>query len=175
MKKVAIITLSSLLVILLLLLSSCAKSGYVTLTYPTTTKTLPVITLTQTASTSRVTINKTDLAEQIAGTEEGVIEIEGAGLFYYQSDMTPLDEDIFKGITFSSYIGEGTTVTGPVNYWLWVEFDDGAKEDLNNVSLYMGNYGIDINPTKHQDPQAGVMFVTSEDIYEIYLLVSLAG
>jgi hypothetical protein len=174
MKKILLIVLNMLLLTSLLLVG-CAETGYVTLTYPATSKTLPVITVTQTTGINRVTVNKTELAEQIAGTEEGVIEIEGAGLFYYQSDMNPLDEDIFQGITFSSYIGAGTTVTGPVNYWLWVEFDDGAKEDLNNVSLYVGNYGIDINLTEHKNPQAGVMFITSNDIYEIYLMISLDG
>jgi hypothetical protein len=164
MKRISVIILSFLLTVMLAL-SGCTKTEYVTVT---DTKTLPAVTVTQTAST---------LNGDVSLADEGFFTVDGTGSFYYQRFDREIGEAIlFHDVIFtrSYYVQDGTTVTEvvvPLMYNISIEFQDDTTETLSFVGLPAED-AIDVNLTQYDSPQAGVMMVTVGYAVYTYILVS---
>jgi hypothetical protein len=165
-----------------LLLFGCAGDGmdYVTVTDANFTKTLPVVTVTRTTIDSEaIIVDEEALLAKVKGTTDGVIDIPDIGQFYYEKFT---DGIILQGITFIDYyalrVADGTTFTGPINYWVEFNFADGSKEYLSNVGLLFDE-GVHINFKQADDGTlAGVMMLTfheeSSITIAVYALAAIA-
>ncbi|MDD4924440.1 MAG: hypothetical protein PHF74_06360 [Dehalococcoidales bacterium] len=166
MKK-SLLIISGIISITSLLMCGCAvnDNDYVTVTDTNFTKTLPVVTVTRTTIDSEaVIIDEEALLAKVNGTNDGVIDIEGAGRFYYEKFS---DGVVLQGVTFIDYyalrVADGTTFTGPINYWVEFNFADSSKKYLSNVGLLFDE-GVGINFTQGDDGTiAGVMMLTYND------------
>ncbi len=155
-------------------------SDYVTVTDATFTKTLPVVTVTRTTvSSEAVIVDEEALVAQVKGTSDGVIDIPDFGRFYYEKFS---DGIVLQGVTFIDYyalkVADGTTFTGPINYWVEFNFADGSKEYLSNVGLLFDE-GVHINFKQADDGTlAGVMMLTfheeSSITIAVYALAAIA-
>ena len=180
MKK-SLLMISGIISITSLLVCGCAVNGndYVTVIDENFTKTLPIVTVTRTTIDSEaVIVDEEALLVTVKGTTDGVIDIDGAGRFYYEKFT---DGMVLQGITFVDYyaykVADGTTFTGPINYWVEFNFGDGSMKYLSNVGLLF-NEGVDINFTQGDDgTSAGVMMLIFSDagsmMRTVYVLVEL--
>jgi hypothetical protein len=181
MKKSLLITFVALSLTSLLLCGCTVNdTDYVTVTDANFTKTLPVVTVTRTTIDSEaVIVDEEALLAQVKGTSDGVIDIDGVGRFYYEKFT---DGMVLQGVTFADYyaykVADGTTFTGPINYWIEFDFSNGTTEYLSDVGLLF-NEGVDFGFTQNDNPQAGVMMLTYSDAESgamtrsVYVLVSL--
>jgi hypothetical protein len=89
---------------------------------------------------------------------------------------------VLQGVTFVDYyaykVADGTTFTGPINYWVEFNFGDGSIKYLSNVGLLFDE-GVDINFTQGDDgTSAGVMMLTISDagslMKTVYVLAKIA-
>jgi hypothetical protein len=165
MKKSLLITFVALS-LTSLLLCGCAvsDSDYVTVTDANFTKTLPVVTVTRTTIDSEaVIVDEETLLAKVKGTSDGVIDIGGVGRFYYEKFT---DGMVLQGVTFIDYysyqVAQGTTFTGPINYWIQFEFADDTTEALSDVGLLF-NEGVDFSFTQNDSPRAGALMLTYSD------------
>ncbi len=73
---------------------------------------------------------------------------------------------VLQGVTFIDYysyqVAQGTTFTGPINYWIRFEFADGTMETLSDVGLLFDD-GVDFSFTRNDNPLAGVMMLIYSD------------
>jgi hypothetical protein len=166
----------------LLLLSGCVGDGtdYATVIDTNFTRTLPVVTVTRTTIDSEALIvDEEALLAKVKGTNDGVIDIEGAGRFYYRKFT---DGVVLQGVTFIDYyalrVADGTTFTGPINYWVEFNFADGSTKYLSNVGLLFDE-GVEINFTQGDDGKiAGVMMLAYQEggsmVRTVYVLAAIA-
>jgi hypothetical protein len=181
MKK-SLPVISGIISLTSLLLCGCTvnDTDYVTVTDANFTKTLPVITVTRTTIDSEALIvDEEALLTKVKGTNDGVIDINGVGRFYYEKFT---DGMVLQEVTFVDYYSyqaaQGTTFTGPINYWIRFEFADGTTETLSDVGLLFDG-GVGFSFTRNDNPQAGVMMLIYSDAESgamtrsVYVLVSL--
>jgi hypothetical protein len=162
MKK-SLLLISGIISITSILLCGCAAddNDYVTVTDTNFTKTLPVVTVTRTTIDSEaIIVDEEALMAKVEGTTDGVIDIDGAGRFYYEKFS---DGIVVQGVTFIDYyaykVADGTTFSGPINYWVEFNFGDGSIKYLSNVGLLFDE-GVDINFVQGDDgTSAGVMML----------------
>jgi hypothetical protein len=181
MKK-SLSIISAVISITSLLLCGCAGDGtdYVTVTDANFTKTLPVVTVTRTTiSSEAVIVDEEAILAKVKGTSDGVIDIPDIGQFYYEKFT---DGMVLQGVTFidcyALKVADGTTFTGPINYWIQFDFVDGTTEHLSNVGLLF-NEGVHINFKQADDGTlAGVMMLTfheeSSITIAVYALAAIA-
>ncbi len=181
MKKSLLIT-SGIISITSLLLCGCAgdDTDYATVTDANFTKTLPVVTVTRTTiDTEAVIIDEEALLAKVKGTSDGVIDIDGVGRFYYEKFS---DGVVLQGVTFIDYyaykVADGTTFTGPINYWVEFNFTDSSKKYLSNVGLLFDE-GVDIDFTQGDDGTiAGVVMLKYHEdgsmMRTVYVLIAIA-
>jgi TM2 domain-containing membrane protein YozV len=138
MKK-SLLIMSGIISITSLMLCGCAGDGtdYATVIDANFTRTLPVVTVTRTTIDSEALIvDEEALLAKVKGTNDGVIDIDGAGRFYYGKFT---DGVVLQGVTVIDYyalrVADGPPFTGPINYWVEFNFTDGSKKYLSNVGL----------------------------------------
>lgn len=181
MKK-SLLIISCIISIASLLLCGCAGKGtdYATVIDANFTKTLPVVTVTRTTiDLEAIIVDEETLLAQVKGTSDGVIDIGGAGRFYYEKFT---DGMVLQSVTFIDYysykVAQGTTFTGPINYWVEFNFGDGSKEYLSSVGLLFDE-GVEIGFTQGDDgTSAGVMMLKFNEagsmMRTVYALVAIA-
>jgi hypothetical protein len=163
-----------------LLLCGCAvkDSGYVTVIDDNFTKTLPVVTVTRTTiNAEAVIVDEEALLAKVKGTTDGVIDIDGVGCFYYEKFS---DGMVLQGVTFVDYyaykVADGTTFTGPINYWVEFNFTGGTMEYLSDVGLLFED-GVDFGFTQNDNPRAGIMMIVYSEsgsrMHSVYVLVQI--
>jgi hypothetical protein len=180
MKK-SLLLISGIITIMSLLLCGCVANvtDYATVIDDNFTKTLAVVTATRTTiSSEAVVVDEEALLAKVKGTTEGVIDIDGAGRFYYEKFT---DGVVLQGVTFIDYyaykVADGTTFTGPINYWVEFNFADSSKKYLSNVGLLFDD-GVEINFVQGDDGTiAGVMMLKYHEdgsmMRIVYVLVAI--
>ncbi|MDD3677788.1 MAG: hypothetical protein PHD14_00975 [Dehalococcoidales bacterium] len=181
MKK-SLLIISFIISMMSLLLCGCAgdDTDYVTVTDANFSKTLPVVTVTRTTIDSEaIIVDEEALLAKVKGTTDGVIDIPDIGQFYYEKFT---DGIILQGITFIDYyalsVADGTTFTGPINYWIQFDFVDGTTEYLSNVGLLFYE-GVHINFKQADNGTlAGAMMLTYQEsgsmVNTVYVLAAIA-
>jgi hypothetical protein len=148
-----------------LLLPGCASTVHVTVADATTLTTFS---------------SEKYIWEQVKENSEGTINIQDTGFYYKLVDG--YDKNItFHGVTFvpdyAAYlISQGRYIVGSFIYYMLATFEDGTKETLFHVGLFLEQYTF-IGISKHHDPYAGVMQIRDDSLGGIYtyLLVSVTG
>ncbi len=147
-----------------------------TITTTTTMTSGAAITVTKTITTN-VFANEADILEKLAQSDEGVIDIEEQGAFYYKLFEGALDENVvFQGVTFKKTVIQTLL---PVVYTLSVAYADSTEELIMHNGTADDYYGIYFDLGQHEDPQAGVMMYlydngADEHILKLYMLVEQA-
>ena len=166
MKK-SLLIISCIISITSFLLCSCTAKDldYATVTDVGFTRTLAVVTATRTAIGSEALIvDEEAVMAKVKGTDYGVIDIDGTGRFYYEKFT---DGMVLQGVTFIDYyvlkVADGTTFTGPINYWVEFNFADGSTMHLSNFGLLFDE-GVEIALTQGDDGRiAGVMMLACQE------------
>jgi hypothetical protein len=186
MKKAALF-ISSAILITSLLLAGCAGTEYVTVTNTstitnttsvTTTATTTIqdtTTITKTVTTNIVT-NRDAILEQLAQSDEGLIDLGEYGPFYYKLFEGEIDEDIvFHDVTFTRTVIQTLL---PIVYCIKAGYVDGTDELITHNGTVDDYYGIYFDFGQHEDPPAGVMMVLYDDtesgehVLDLYVLVA---
>ena len=181
MKK-SLLVISGIILTTSLLLCSCAANGtdYATVIDENFTRTLAVVTVTRTTIDSEaVIVDEEALLAKVKGTTDGVIDIGGVGRFYYQKFT---DGMVLQGVTFVDYyaykVADGTTFTGPINYWIEFNFSNGSTKYLSSVGLLFDE-GVEISFAQGDDGiLAGVMMLKFNEagsmMRTVYALAAIA-
>lgn len=180
MKKQAALLLSVTILIVALLLAGCSGTD-VTVTNTTSVTTTATTTIQDTTTvtktvTTDIVANEEDILEQLAQSDEGLIDLDGYGPFYYMLFEGEIDEDIsLQGVTFTRTVIQTLL---PIVYCIKASYVDGTDELIMHNGTADDYYGIYFDFGQHEDPPVGVMMVLYDDpesgehMLDLYILVA---